>query len=362
MLVFDADSTYDCIQRLLACWRERQAVCLLNPRLPSQARQALLCRIGQIPTHIATLICTSGTTGVPKIAAHTLDNYIASATASAKALDLGPGDSWHLSLPLFHVSGLSILYRCLVSGAKLVISSDLLSVNATHYSLVPTQLYRILHDPLLLAHYRKARCLLIGGAPLSSALEDEAREAGLALHTSWGMTETTALAILDGKPLPHIEASLADDGEILVRGSSLFLGYLENGALSLPLAKGWFHTKDIGAFDAEGRLIWKGRKDLMFISGGENIHPEEIEHALYQLPGVLEAVVVGIADPEFGTRPAAFIRTAYPLDFETVKTGLSPYLLPFKVPKWIFPFPPYEGIKPNRDKLRQAAEKVLRRN
>lgn len=358
-LAFDAYPTYVSLLTLLDLWRCGKTACPLNPRLPQQGRQALLARVGKVPNRIATLLCTSGTTGVPKIAAHSLDNYTASASAAAKALGLGPGDSWHLSLPLYHVSGLSIIFRCLVSGATLDMEQDPLNSKATHYSLVPTQLFRILQDPALIAHYRKARCLLIGGAPLSSALEMQAREAGLPIHTSWGMTETTAMATLDGKPLPHIEISLAADGEILVRGPSLFQGYLDDGKISIPLdSEGWFHTKDLGAFD-KGRLVWKGRKDNLFISGGENIQPEEIETALGQLPEILEAIVVPVDDQEFGARPAAFIRAVSFIDYEKLKSDLALYLPRFKIPRWFFPLPNEEGTKPNRQKLRHLAQASL---
>src|SRR5579885_1047733 len=169
------------VEELINCFLKRKTAFPMNPRLPLQSRESLERRAGQIPSGIATLICTSGTTGTPKIAAHTYENYIASARSVAQALNLEARDSWQLSLPLYHVSGISIVYRCLVSGARIVFSGE-----ATHYSLVPTQLYRILQDPVLISQYRKAKCLLIGGAPLSNALERRAREEGLPIHTSWG--------------------------------------------------------------------------------------------------------------------------------------------------------------------------------
>ncbi len=362
---------------------------------------------------------TSGTTSSPKIAAHTLDNYCISASSAVDALKLAPEDRLHLSLPLYHVSGLSILFRSLVSGATIVLSQDTLPL-ATHYSLVPTQLFRILQDPLKLEHYKKARCILVGGGPMTLALYAEAKASGLPLYTTWGMTETTAMATLGlpspdlyqnylknrdfdkealhnfdpeeatiaerqgasedrnyevkptqpktdssssfgihaGRPLSHIEIALSDEGEIKVRGPSLFLGYLEDGRIKSPLdSSGWYATRDLGFIDPKGNLHIKGRKDLLFISGGENIQPEEIEKILGEIPGILEAVVVPAENPEFGALPAAFIRTTHSSSFDAdaLCEALRPLLPSFKIPRRFFPFPPAESLKNDRSFLSRFA-------
>ena len=110
-----------------------------------------------------------------------------------------------------------------------------------------------------------------------------------------------------GRPLAFRELSVAADGEILVRGRTLFRGYVEEtGIRPARDASGWFHTGDLGRLDADGRLVVSGRRDTMFISGGENIHPEEIEREILRFPGVLEAIVAPVPDPEFGARPGGF--------------------------------------------------------
>jgi O-succinylbenzoic acid--CoA ligase len=112
-----------------------------------------------------------------------------------------------------------------------------------------------------------------------------------------------------GPPLEADSVRLAEDGEILVRGPSRFLGYVSGSGLERPFTEdGWFGTGDLGRWDAQGCLEVTGRRDNMFISGGENIHPEEIERCLREFEGVIEACVVPIADPEFGQVPAAFVR------------------------------------------------------
>jgi O-succinylbenzoic acid--CoA ligase len=100
------------------------------------------------------------------------------------------------------------------------------------------------------------------------------------------------------------------EGEILCKGECLFQGYLQNGRIEPQTdGDGWFHTNDIGRIDEKGMITVLGRKDNMFISGGENIHPEEIEKALLDMEGILQAVVVPVIDKEYGSRPAAFIQT-----------------------------------------------------
>ena len=111
-----------------------------------------------------------------------------------------------------------------------------------------------------------------------------------------------------GAVLPHRALRIAEDGEILVRGATLFAGYVDGDALHDPrTADGWYPTGDRGTLDADGHLHVHGRTDHMFVSGGENIHPEEIERALMQLGGITRAVVVPVPDEEFGARPVAFV-------------------------------------------------------
>ncbi|MEI6640336.1 MAG: o-succinylbenzoate--CoA ligase, partial [Chlorobium sp.] len=113
-----------------------------------------------------------------------------------------------------------------------------------------------------------------------------------------------------GRLLPWREIMTSTDGELLVKGSCLFQGYLREGKIQ-PQADndGWFHTSDIGTVTDDGTVTVAGRRDNMFISGGENLHPEEIEKMLMTIDGILEALVVPVDDNEYGQRPVAFIKT-----------------------------------------------------
>jgi acyl-CoA synthetase (AMP-forming)/AMP-acid ligase II len=143
------------------------------------------------------------------------------------------------------------------------------------------------------------------------------------------MTEMSSLIALR-TPLAFREVEIRA-GEIYVRGAPLFAGYLEEGKIVRPLTSdGWFATRDLGEFNEELKIV--GRKDRQFISGGENIQPEEIERALASLPGIVSATVTPIDDPEWGQRPVARIVTTEIYTLESLSSALSSLLPRFKHP------------------------------
>jgi O-succinylbenzoic acid--CoA ligase len=274
-----------------------------------------------------SIIHTSASSGQPKAAMHNLANHWYSATGSAENLPFGPGDCWLLSLPLYHVGGYSMLYKCLLGGGSLVIPSpdasiaeSLASFPVTHLSLVPTQLYRMLRTGGGPERLRCLKALLLGGSAVSPSLLDEAIRERVPLYLTYGSTEMSTQVSTSPAPvtsaqgdsgvvLRYREVAISADGEILVKGECLFMGYLEDGGLRTARdAEEWFHTGDMGELSADRRLTVLGRKDSMFISGGENIHPEEIEKALTAIKGIEEAVVVPAPDAEYGMRPVAWIK------------------------------------------------------
>jgi O-succinylbenzoic acid--CoA ligase len=240
-------------------------------------------------------------------------------------------------------------------------------LGATHASLVATQLQRLLREGAVPA---SLRAVLLGGGPMPEMLLDAATEAELPVHTSYGMTEASSQVTTtppgatrealrtSGRVLPYRELRISEGGEILVRGQTLFQGYLEGGELRDPTdAEGWFHTGDLGALDADGSLTVLGRLDNMFVSGGENVQPEEIEAALKRLPGVEEAVVVPFPDAEFGHRPAAFVRTDDAVQNGELAEGLASLLPRFMIPLAFHPWPEAAsgGVKPDRALLARLA-------
>lgn len=311
----------------------------------------------------ATIIFTSGSSGAPKAALHTVGNHYFSAEGSNQNIALARGDRWLLSLPLYHVGGLAILFRCWLAGGTAVIADPALSTaealtahRITHVSMVATQLRRLMDSGGLRAARSTLYAVLLGGGPLPDALLDTAHAEGLPLHTTYGMTETSSQvtttppdASLDqlktaGRRLPYRELRISEEQEILVRGRTLFQGYVTGSSLHDPTdSNGWLHTGDLGRLDSDGYLHVTGRKDNQFISGGENIQPEVIERALVQLNGIRRAVVVPTPDAEFGQRPVAFVeptsdsegrpRTAW-------KQELEASLPRFMIPERFYAWPP----------------------
>ncbi|MDX1531445.1 MAG: o-succinylbenzoate--CoA ligase, partial [Rhodothermales bacterium] len=323
----------------------------------------------------ATLVFTSGSTSAPKAALHTAGNHVFSARGSNANLPLGPGDRWLLSLPLYHVGGLAIGFRCFEAGAAVVlplpgrsVGETITAYAVTHGSLVPTQLRRLLDEDRALPSLRG---LLLGGAAAPAGLVEAAHARGLPVHTTYGSTEMASqvtttppgadLAALrtSGRLRPHRELRIAADGEILVRGATLFAGYVEGEGVRRPLdGAGWFHTGDLGRLDGEGFLHVLGRKDNLFVSGGENVQPEEVERALTGIDGVAQAVVVPVADAEWGARPVAFVRPAKGAALEParLRAALAEHLPRFKIPDAFYPWPEDDGrMKPDRAALQRRA-------
>ena len=320
----------------------------------------------------ATIVFTSGSTGGPKAALHTFGNHYHNALGSNANIALRPGDRWLHSLPLYHVGGLSILFRCLLARATLALPQHgiplgeaIARLGTTHVSLVSTQLLRLLRED---ADLGGLEAVLMGGGPVPAFLVDEALARGLPIHTSYGLTEMASQATTtpsgaslgelrtSGRVLPGREVSISADGEILVRGETLFAGYVDGEKIDRPLdGDGWFHTGDLGTLDEDGYLRVRGRIDNLFISGGENVQPEEIEEALHRLDGIDEAVVVPVHDPEFSARPVAFVRTER--DFKYLAPELEKTLPRYKIPIVFHPWPDQarSGMKADRPSLRERA-------
>ena len=304
----------------------------------------------------ATVVFTSGSTGTPKGAVHTFGNHYYSALGSNENITLGPGDRWLLSLPLYHVGGLSIIFRCLLGRATMVLpepgedpGESIAKYGVTRVSLVSTQLRRMLAQR---ETPQSLKAVLLGASGIPVSLLEGAANRNLPVYTSYGLTEmasqvtTTSGASWDeletsGKVLPYREVSISVEGEVLVRGKTLFAGYVEGDEVERPLdGEGWFHTKDLGELDENGYLHILGRRDNLFISGGENIQPEEVEEALLRLKGIVQAAVAPVPDPEFGSRPVAFVRVSGgDLDPESLRASLGETLPRFKVPVAFYEWP-----------------------
>ncbi|STQ70393.1 2-succinylbenzoate--CoA ligase [Hafnia alvei] len=289
---------------------------------------------------LATLTLTSGSTGMPKAAAHSFQAHLSSAAGVLSMMPFEQGDSWLLSLPLFHVSGQGIVWRWLLAGASLAVRNmhplDDALRGCTHASLVPTQLWRLLNQPEITLTLKD---VLLGGAMIPVDLTEQAEARGIRCWCGYGLTEMASTVCakraddLPGVGLPLIgrELMLAD-GEILLRGDNMASGYWRDGHL-FPLADadGWFHTRDRGEMQ-NGELRIIGRLDNLFFSGGEGIQPEDVERVLLTHPDIQQAFVLPVDDCEFGQRPVAVIEAQEGLDLSSLAQWTQGKLARFQQP------------------------------
>ena len=325
----------------------------------------------------ATIVFTSGSTGAPKAVLHSYGNHYYNALGSNRNLPLAAGDRWLLDLPLYHVGGLGIVFRCLLAGATVVMPDGVEALDTvlnryevTHLSVVVTQLHRLLQQPDSV-RYPSLRYILLGGSPVPLKLLERAAARGLPVFASYGCTEmasqvattgpgsTTDQRLTSGKLLPHRKLRIGGEGDIQLAGETLFMGYVESDRLLRPLTEdGWFATGDLGRVDQDGYLTVIGRRDNRFFSGGETIHPEEIERALTDHDGVDQAVVVPVPDEEFGQRCVAFVqpRDGCP-DGPALAEWLGRTLPRYKVPDAFYRWPDTEAhaFKVDRAQLRRLA-------
>ncbi|USD64455.1 o-succinylbenzoate--CoA ligase [Vibrio sp. SCSIO 43136] len=309
---------------------------------------------------LSSLIFTSGSSGFPKAVAHNHANHIASAMGLLQRFKFEPHHSWLLSLPLYHVSGLSIIWRWLVAGAKLVMASGDLLIDlsrVTHASLVVTQLQRALNSgsPLILER------VLLGGSHIPPELCQQAQRHGIDTWLGYGMTEaasTVTAKRADGNQgagvvLPNRKLTIRGE-RILIGGDTLAQGYYQQGRLN-PIADkhGWFDSKDLGKIETD-QLHVIGRADNQFISGGENIHCEEIEAVLAQHPKVAQVVVIPMEDEEYGHRAIALIDAKQPWQEQEFEQWCLKHLDRFKRPKSYLSMPKLSlsGIKVSRHDLK----------
>ncbi|MDN3629979.1 o-succinylbenzoate--CoA ligase [Vibrio lentus] len=318
------------------------------------------------PQSLATIVFTSGSTGNPKAVAHTLQQHLCSAQGLLDVFNFEQADTWLLSLPMYHVSGLAIVHRWLAAGGCIKIGSGKLESDiegCSHASLVATQLHRLLQgkQALTLTH------VLLGGSHIPESLGLEAQRMGIETWLGYGMTE--AASTVTAKPVDSSNTAgfvldqrqlKIEDQRIFIGGNTLASGYYYQGEVT-PLVdeNGWFDSKDLGEWDGEQVSII-GRADNQFISGGENIHCEEIERALNQLSLINQAFIVPIEDDEFGFRPVAIVDCTDLPTKEWFAEQLNGSLERFKFPVEYYRMPHQEqlGIKVSRAGLAQWLQQI----
>lgn len=328
-----------------------------------------------------SIMYTSGTTGYPKGVRQTAENHFSSAVSSALNIGIAPGDVWLCVMPLFHISGFSILMRSLIYGMGVqlhpkfdakVCAHELSNGTVTHMSVVAVTLERVLSE-LEMANLHVSpnfKAMLAGGGPVPISYMERAEKFGISVLQTYGMTETssqtTTLQPADakrkigssGKPLFLYQIKIGDNAlpgekaEIQIQGPQVTPGYIGKFAERDVQEDGWFHTGDIGYLDEEGFLFVVDRRSDLIVSGGENVYPAEIEKALLGHPAVREAGVCGMPDEQWGEVPAAFVVLNGEAAMEDLKDFLKSQIAGYKIPK---------VIRAVHSLPRNASNKVLRR-
>lgn len=383
---------------LLAAMLVRKEVLLLNVHLTAREIEKQLCqlhittvlhsakRCGQVPksvtsmefesmesmlhngekdifdwivndNDIAAIMNTSATTGQFKSVPLRWGQIKAHVQASQEVLGRSEQDNWLMVLPLFHVSGLSILMRSLYNGTAMTIMESYDEEQVLQYihdgrinmmSLVPTILKNL--EPRITHH--QLRVILLGGEFIPRPLVDACVAKQLPIYKTYGMTETFSQSVtmpvlsnlnkLDsvGKPLPRMTVHIVNPdvdgvGEIHLNGPMVMRGYINREPIH-----GDFNTDDMGYVDEDGFLYILNRRTDLIISGGENIYPKEIEDTVYAMQGVKECAVIPVADTKWGQVPALFVAfddiDALGADLKMiVRDYISSKLAKYKVPKYI---------------------------
>ncbi len=282
------------------------------------------------------LLSSSGSGGSPTIAALSLDNLFAAAASSNQQTGFSAGGSWLLSLPSYHIGGMQIFFRALHSGASLILNKDYSPESIMRHlrlyppcflSLVPTVLERILAQKGGATLLASQSCILLGGASISSELEELCRKEDLPVCMSFGMTETSSHISLRpisdaqystgslGRPFVHCEVRdlqdsfrslpLPAEGRLFIRSEQIADRIFENA--SWHNTDGHLLSNDLVFINEDGELFHRGRVDRVFISGGENIHLDAVEDRLRAYPSICELAVFPFEDRVYGSRPVAFV-------------------------------------------------------
>ena len=258
---------------------------------------------------------TSGSTGQPREVLLSSDAIRHSASVTLERLG-GPGH-WLLALPTDRIAGAMVAARAHVGGTPIIhlgqgsFTPESFAATAAHMpagrryvSLVPTQVRRLLTHPAGTAALESFDAVLVGGAPPGMELPANAIE-------TYGMTETSGGCLYNGAPLKGVDVRMSADGHIELAGPMLADGYADgdNSAFITDGGTRWFRTTDLGAWDGR-RLTVLGRSDDVIITGGHNVHPASVEHALLRHSNIADAVVTSVPNAEWGEAIVALVVAA----------------------------------------------------
>jgi o-succinylbenzoate---CoA ligase len=347
---------------------QNQSIPVLGPMADDCDLPGLAERFWEL-TEPRLIVLSSGSTGHPKRIALSCQQLLLSAFGSNIRLGHELSDCWLACLPLHHVGGLSILFRCAWNGTTVHFQPKfhpksawqaLQGGSVTLVSLVPAMLREILAFFDEETRFPPAlRAILLGGAPCPTSLLEKCKKHHAPIALTWGMTEAAS----------QIATRFAGDlSENAGSGPAVPFARVEARAgrllVSGPLIQGQsLVSSDLGYVDSLGRVHVSGRADQMIVSGGENISLVEIEQVICRHPGVSDVVVLDVDDEEWGQRAAAFIvrnDSCDSISADEVKSWCRESLAPFKTPKFVVcvtEFPRSSLGKVQKPKLREFLPK-----
>lgn len=341
---------------------------------------------------IACFVFTSGTTGTPKIVPLSYGNFFFGAFSSAQRLGLDTSDNWLLTMPLYHLGGLSIVFRSVLYGTTITLiqrfdESAILEAIEKHevsqISLVPTMFQRLIitDDNLLL---KTLRVILLGGAACPNVLLRNANELDLPVALTYGMTETCSQFATAppgyqniklgsvGKPLLFNNFRIINSegkilgpdqtGMLVIKSPTLMNGYLYAGSdQEYYNSDGYFITGDIAYTDADGDLFILQRRSDLIISGGENIYPREIENIILDFQEINDCVVLALDDDKWGQVPVAILQLNSTISSREIRLRVAEVLASYKIPKKFFILDDFPRTGSGKI-IRQVIKSLLDRN
>jgi len=278
------------------------------------------------------LIYTSGTTGKPKGALLTHANCFWTNMSFDATTGIYNDDVVLQILPQFHVGGWNVqALLAWLKGATVVLERQFEAGRAlqlieekrvtTMMGVPPVYLFMAQHERFASADLSSLERAVVGGAPMPESLLETWAARGTAIVQGYGLTEAAPNVLClppedavrkigyAGKPYPFVDVRLSADGEVQVQGPNVFPGYWRNPEATAAAftEDGWLRTGDVAEVDGEGFYRIKGRLKDMYISGGENVYPAEVEAVLHEHPQVADAAVVGVPHERWGETGVAFV-------------------------------------------------------
>ena len=308
------------------------------------------------------VIFSSGSTNLPKGIVLSFNNLYYSAKGFSEYFNQLENEVSLMNLPHHHVGGLMILWRAFFSGGSL---TTYLNLPIDYISLVPLQLKRMIEDQNKLLILKKIKTVLVGGSRFQETLKIEAIKSGLNIFETYGMSETTSLVTINGNILPYREVELDDEGFFIIKGLTLALGFYVQNIFQSYQAH-WYKTSDIGFRDEAGALHFKERADLIFISGGENINPLNVEEVLNENKLIKVAYLASIPDEKWGEMGILLYESELGsvITNEDFHSFFDGKIHPYHIPKFYFKteFQLNEKIKAKRTELKELAYQYYLKN